>query len=60
MELLHAERVAALPIMNAQGIYEEDPTPVFNTSDEVTRYINERMAAWDAQLERLKGLTPGG
>lgn len=57
MELLHAAKVAALPIMNAQGIYEE-AHPVLNTSDEVTKFINERMAAWDAQLDRLKGLTP--
>ncbi|MDB5482201.1 MAG: phosphoesterase family protein [Caulobacteraceae bacterium] len=56
MELLHAERVAALPILNAHGVYEEAaPLPVLHTSAEVTQFINQRMAAWDAQLDRLKG-----
>jgi phospholipase C len=54
MELIHAQRVAALPIMNAHGVFDEDVQPVLNTSDEVSRFINERMAAWDAQLDRLK------
>ncbi len=54
LERIHAERVAALPIMNADGIYEE-ARPVLNSSAKVSQFINQRMAAWDAQLERLKG-----
>jgi phospholipase C len=56
LELIHAERVAALPIRNVHGMYEEaSPLPPLHTSAEVTGFINTRMAAWDAQLERLKG-----
>jgi phospholipase C len=56
LELIHAERVAALPIRNAYGVYEEaSPPPQLRTSAEVTQFINERMAAWDAQLGGLKG-----
>jgi phospholipase C len=56
MELIHAERVAALPIMNAHGVYEEaSALSPLRTSAEVTQFINERMALWDAQLDRLKG-----
>jgi phospholipase C len=58
MERIHAERVAALPIKNEFGIYEE-AFPILNTSADVTRFINNRMAAWDAQLERQRGQTQG-
>ena len=53
IETIHAWRVATLPIMNAHGVYEET-TPPLNTSAEVAAFINERMAAWDAQRTRLK------
>jgi phospholipase C len=53
LEMIHAERVAALPILSEHGIYEK-ASPVLNTSAEVTQFVNERMAAWDAQLERLR------
>jgi phospholipase C len=53
LEALQAKRVAALPIMNPQGIYEEIEPPL-NTSDEVQQFINARMAAWDAQLQQRK------
>jgi phospholipase C len=52
MELILAERYAALPIKTAHGIFEE-ASPVLKTSEEIKRFVNERNAAWDAQLEHL-------
>ncbi|HLZ82070.1 MAG TPA: alkaline phosphatase family protein [Caulobacteraceae bacterium] len=52
LEMILAERYAALPVKTAHGIYEE-AAPVLKTSDDVTRFVNERAAAWDAQLDRL-------
>jgi phospholipase C len=61
LELVHAAKVAALPIMNADGVYADEVTAqrVFATSAEVKAYINARMAAWDAQLLREKASKPG-
>jgi phospholipase C len=53
IERVLAERVAALPIRNADGIYEEASAAPLNTSADITRFVNERMAAWDRQLEHL-------
>jgi len=58
LELIHAEKVGALPIMDAHGTYQE-ARPVLTTSDEVETFINGRMAAWDAQLLREKAAKQG-
>jgi phospholipase C len=45
LELLHAERVAALPLRNPQGTYAHEP-PNFTTSGQIGEYIQNRTAAW--------------
>ncbi|MBV8190812.1 MAG: phosphoesterase [Alphaproteobacteria bacterium] len=45
LELLHAEKVAALPVRNPQGSYAHEPPP-FTTSGQVGEYIQNRTAAW--------------
>jgi phospholipase C len=54
LELILAQRYAALPIKGPHGVYEEAVAPTLATSEEIKRFVNERAAAWDAQLERLR------
>jgi phospholipase C len=53
LEKLHAQRVAALPIEGEHGVYEEAEPPL-DDSDTIRGFINARMAAWDAQQQRLR------
>ncbi len=45
LELLHAEKVAALPVRNPQGSYAHE-MPDFTTSGQIGEYIQARTAAW--------------
>jgi phospholipase C len=54
IETVHAWRVASLPVMNEHGAFEEAPA-VPTTSAGIKQFINERMAAWDAQQPERKG-----
>jgi phospholipase C len=45
LELLHASKVAALPLRNPQGSYAHEP-PVFATAGQIGEYIQARTAAW--------------
>jgi phospholipase C len=51
LELLHAEKVASLPVRNPQGSYAHEP-PAFSTSGQIGEYIQNRTAAWVAHRAR--------
>ncbi len=53
IDMLQAARVAALPLRNAQGHYEE-AEPVLTSSAEVGNFIRDRMAAWSQHIQRQK------
>jgi phospholipase C len=55
IDKLQAKRVAALPIRNEQGYYDETAEmPDLNTSAEVSSFIRDRSAAWAEHLRRQK------
>jgi phospholipase C len=53
LELLHAEKVASLPLRNPQGSYAHEP-PAFTTSGQIGEYIQNRTAAWVEHRARQK------
>ncbi len=53
LELQHADRVAALPVRNVKGHYDDDPkTPNFVSSSDLSTFVRDRTAAWNQHLER--------
>jgi phospholipase C len=53
LDKIHAARVAALPIRNEKGHYEE-ASPPLNSTSAVTDFIRDRTAAWDQHLQRQR------
>jgi phospholipase C len=51
IDKLHAARVAALPLRNEKGYYEEG-TPDLSSSASVSNFIRDRSAAWKSHMER--------
>jgi len=51
IDRLHAARVAALPIRNEKGHYEES-SPILTSTGELTDFIRDRSAAWEQHLQR--------
>jgi phospholipase C len=51
LDMIHAARVAALPLRNEKGHYEE-ASPELTSSAEVGDFIRDRTAAWDRHLAR--------
>jgi len=52
IELLHAKKVADLPLRNDQGIYDEHAPPDLSSSAQIGDYIQARTAAWTQHLQR--------
>jgi phospholipase C len=51
IDLVHAAKVAALPIRNEHG-YSEDGEPDLSTAASTANFIRNRMAVWDDHLAR--------
>jgi len=52
IDLIHAEKVANLPLRNEKGSYDEHEMPRLTTSAAVGEYIQNRSAAWRLHLHR--------
>jgi phospholipase C len=62
LDKIHARRVAALPIRNEKGHYEEAAPPL-GSSAELSDFIRDRTAAWKDHVQRQRrrrGSSPGG
>ena len=53
LDLVHAAKVAALPIRNEKGHYD-DAAPVLITSADVATFIRDRTAAWSQHVQRQR------
>lgn len=53
LDMVQARQVAALPIRNEKGFYEE-AAPLLPTSAAVGDFIRDRSAAWDQHLQRQR------
>jgi phospholipase C len=53
IDMLHAAKVAALPIRNEKGHYEEAAPPL-TSSAEVGNFIRDRTAAWNQHVQRQR------
>src|SRR5262249_11658881 len=53
LERIHAQKVAALPLRNDKGIFEEHTPPDLSSSDSIADYIQMRTAEWNQHLERV-------
>ncbi|HEX4180619.1 MAG TPA: alkaline phosphatase family protein [Caulobacteraceae bacterium] len=53
IDLIHAAKVAALPIRNEKGHYEEAAPPLTSGSD-VANFIRDRTAAWNQHVQRQR------
>lgn len=58
LDRLHAARIAALPLRNEKGFYEE-ATPDLTSSSELGDFIRDRCAAWRDHMRRLRQRRPG-
>jgi phospholipase C len=55
IDLIHAAKVAALPIRNEKGHYDEArAVPALTSAAELADFIRDRTAAWNQHLERLR------
>jgi phospholipase C len=52
IEKIQAARVAALPLRNQQGFYEEGSTAPLTSAAEVSDFIRDRTAAWKEHKQR--------
>jgi phospholipase C len=62
LDKIHAARVAALPIRNEQGHYEESAPPLVSNAD-ISNFIRDRTAAWNQHVQRQRrrrGKSPSG
>jgi phospholipase C len=53
IDKIHAAKVAALPIRNEKGHYEE-AAPLLTSSSEVSDFIRDRTAAWKEHVRRQR------
>ncbi len=54
MERIHASKVAALPLRNDKGTYDQHVPPDLSSSAAIADYIQTRTAAWTQHLQRLQ------
>ena len=55
IDMIHAQRVAALPVRNEKGYYPEHaPLPAFASASDLSDFIRDRTAAWKEHVQRLK------
>jgi phospholipase C len=56
LDKIHAAKVAALPIRNEKGHYEEaaDPTPTLTSTAQLSDFIRDRTAAWNQHVQRQR------
>jgi phospholipase C len=54
IEMIHAHKVALLPLRNDQGSYDRHTPPDLSTSAQIGDYIQGRTAAWTQHLERKR------
>ena len=52
LDKIHAARVAALPIRNEKGHYEEADPTTLTSAAEVSNFIRDRTAAWKEHMQR--------
>ncbi len=53
LDKIHAKRVAALPIRNEKGFYEEVKPPL-DSAAELANFIRDRTAAWNQHVHRQR------
>lgn len=53
LDMVHASRVAKLPLRNEKGTYDQHTPPDLSSSDAVGDYIQSRTAAWTQHLARF-------
>jgi phospholipase C len=53
LDLVQAAKVAALPVRNEKGFYD-DAAPVLTTSADVATFIRDRTAAWSQHVRRQR------
>jgi phospholipase C len=58
IDKLQAAKVAALPIRNEQGSYDQHTPPDLSSSAAIGDYIQARTAAWTQHLQRLRQRKP--
>ncbi|WP_051229151.1 alkaline phosphatase family protein [Paludibacterium yongneupense] len=56
LDLVHAGRVARLPVSNEQGTFDHEPPP-FDSSAQVSEYIKARTAAWKQHRSHRQSMT---
>jgi phospholipase C len=54
IEMIHAQRVAELPLRNDQGSYDRHEAPDLTSSAQIGDYIQARTAAWTQHLARVR------
>jgi phospholipase C len=55
LEMVHAMRVAALPIRNEKGFYDAlTEPPDFDSAAQLTDFVRDRTAAWSQHVQRQK------
>ena len=54
IEMIHAHKVALLPLRNDHGSYDRHTPPDLSTSAQIGDYIQGRTAAWTQHLERKR------
>jgi phospholipase C len=54
IDRIHASKVAALPLRNEKGSYDQHTPPDLSSSAAISDYIQMRTAAWTQHLQRLR------
>jgi phospholipase C len=54
IDLIHAAKVADLPLRNEQGSYDKQSPPDLSSSASISDYIQMRTAAWTQHLQRMR------
>jgi phospholipase C len=54
IDRIHAAKVAALPIRNEKGSYDQHTPPDLSSSSAISDYIQMRTAAWTQHLQRQR------
>lgn len=56
IDLIHAERIANLPIRNQHGYYDATPPTLPNSSAEIGNFIRDRSAAWNTEVVKKQSM----
>jgi phospholipase C len=54
IDRIHASKVAALPLRNEKGSYDQHVPPDLSSSAAISDYIQDRTAAWTQHLQRQR------